>query len=221
MTKAARLAMDTINSKIQEERKRNRQWEEQFASVIDEFTIMGASKRGWTTWTIAAVDKRVKAAIPMVLDCLNMKQIFSDWFANMGAWSFALEPYYSEGLTAYFDDPSFERLASVVDPYTYRDRLIMPKMVISATGDEFFSPDDSYAWFDNMKGKTFLRLLPNAEHGMIPPQGLSRPGIHGPDVPVQNRPVLAPSGPLIPKKSINSTRNKVILYVSSKKLSAT
>ena len=60
MTKAARLAMDTINSKIQEERKKNRQWEEQFASVIDEFTIMGASKRGWTTWTIAAVDKRVK-----------------------------------------------------------------------------------------------------------------------------------------------------------------
>ena len=60
MTKAARLAMDTINSKIQEERNKNRQWEEQFASVIDEFTIMGASKRGWTTWTIAAVDKRVK-----------------------------------------------------------------------------------------------------------------------------------------------------------------
>ena len=60
MTKAARLAMDTINSKIQEERKKNRQWEEQFAPVIDEFTIMGASKRGWTTWTIAAVDKRVK-----------------------------------------------------------------------------------------------------------------------------------------------------------------
>ena len=116
----------------------------------------------------------------MVLDCLNMKQIFSDWFANMGAWSFALEPYYSEGLTKYFDDPGFERLASVVDPYTYRDRLTMPKMVISATGDEFFSPDDSYAWFDGMKGKTYMRLLPNAEHGMIPPQGLSSPSIaHG------------------------------------------
>ena len=116
----------------------------------------------------------------MVLDCLNMKQIFSDWFANMGAWSFALEPYYSEGLTRYFDDPAFERLASVVDPYTYRERLTMPKMVISATGDEFFSPDDSYAWFDGMKGKTYMRLLPNAEHGMIPPQGLSSPSIaHG------------------------------------------
>ena len=142
-----------------------------------------------------------EAAIPMVLDCLNMKQIFSDWFANMGAWSFALEPYYSEGLTAYFDDPSFERLASVVDPYTYRNRLTMPKMVISATGDEFFSPDDSYAWFDNMQGKTYLRLLPNAEHGMIPPQGLSSQGIYRRSSTDKNQLVLEPSTPCIPDKA--------------------
>ena len=53
----------------------------------------------------------------------------------------------------------------------------MPKMVISATGDEFFNMDDSYAWFNDMKGLTYLRLLPNAEHTMIPPQGLSSPSI--------------------------------------------
>ena len=77
MTKAARLALDLINIKIQEEKsKLGSVWKDQFADVVDEFTIMGASKRGWTTWTIASVDKRVKAAIPMVLDCLNMKQIF-------------------------------------------------------------------------------------------------------------------------------------------------
>ena len=56
----------------------------------------------------------------------------------------------------------------------------MPKMVISATGDEFFNIDDSYSWFKDMKGPTYLRLLPNAEHGMIPPQALSSPSIvHG------------------------------------------
>ena len=77
MTKAARLALDLIDIKIQEEKsKLGSVWKDQFADVVDEFTVMGASKRGWTTWTIASVDKRVKAAIPMVLDCLNMKQIF-------------------------------------------------------------------------------------------------------------------------------------------------
>ena len=77
MTKAARLALDLIDIKIQEEKsKLGSVWKDQFEDVVDEFTVMGASKRGWTTWTIASVDKRVKAAIPMVLDCLNMKQIF-------------------------------------------------------------------------------------------------------------------------------------------------
>ena len=50
--------------------------------------------------------------------------------------------------------------------------MSMPKIVISATGDEFFQPDDSYNWFDEMPGKTYVRLLPNAEHAMIPPQAL-------------------------------------------------
>ena len=66
---------------------------------------------------------------------------FSDWWRNNGAWSFALEPYYSEDLTYYFDDPIFDKMAAIIDPYSYRDRLTMPKMVISSTGDEFFAPD--------------------------------------------------------------------------------
>ena len=113
----------------------------------------------------------------MVLDCLNMKKNFADWWQNMGGWSFALFPYFNEGLTAYFDAPEFEKMAAIIDPLSYKDRLTMPKLVISATGDEFFHPDDSYNWFDQMKGKTYLRLLPNAEHGMVPPQALSSPSI--------------------------------------------
>merc|ERR1719262_64291 len=113
----------------------------------------------------------------MVLDCLNMETLFLQWFQNNGAWSFALAPYWDEGLTANFSAPEFRQMAKIIDPYYYRDRLTMPKMVISATGDEFFAPDDSYAWFNDMKGPTYLRHLPNAEHGMIPPQALSSPSI--------------------------------------------
>lgn len=186
MTKAVRLAFGLVDIKIQEEKSKiGSVWKDQFETV-DEFTVLGRSKRGWTTWTIAAVDKRVKAAIPIVLDCVNMQQTFSDWYQNLGAWSFAMEPYYSENLTNYFDDPTFAKLQEIVDPYTYRERLTMPKMVVSATGDEFFAPDDSYAWYDELAkyGPTYLRLMPNAEHSTIipglPPQKLSSPSIiHG------------------------------------------
>ena len=52
----------------------------------------------------------------------------------------------------------------------------MPKMVISASSDEFFAPDDSYAWYNDMKGPTYLRILPNAEHSLVL-HGLSSPSI--------------------------------------------
>ena len=66
MTKAARLAIDTIDGVFKENRLS--MGLSHMRSPIDKFYITGASKRGWTSWTIAAVDKRVKAVAPMVLD---------------------------------------------------------------------------------------------------------------------------------------------------------
>ena len=42
----------------------------------------------------------------------------------------------------------------------------MPLLVITATGDEFFAPDDSYFYFNDLPdaGHKYLRLLPNTEH---------------------------------------------------------
>ena len=77
----------------------------------------------------------------------------------MAAWSFALDPYYNENLTKYFDDPVLDKMADIIDPYTYRDRLNkIPKLVIMASGDEFFTPDDSWAWFHEMKGRVHQKV---------------------------------------------------------------
>ena len=125
-----------INEKIQAEKIKpiHQDWLNAFGDVIDEFTVTGASKRGWTTWTIGAVDKRVKAMAPLVLDCLNMRaafrsvictitwqatsNMFSDWWQNLGGWSFALGQYYNEDLTKYIDEPVFDKMADVIDPFT-------------------------------------------------------------------------------------------------------
>src|SRR5262245_381802 len=40
--------------------------------AIEKFVVSGGSKRGWTTWCTAAVDKRVAAAIPIVIDVINV-----------------------------------------------------------------------------------------------------------------------------------------------------
>ncbi len=132
--------------------------------TINSWITMGASKRGWTTWMTGAEDKRVIGMAPIVMDCVNQHKLFHRWYQNMGGWSFAIGDYTNEDLMADLDSPEFQELLAIIDPYSYRDRLTMPKLVISATGDEFFQVMDDHYWFDDMPGKTLLLKAPNADH---------------------------------------------------------
>ncbi|XP_077980688.1 autocrine proliferation repressor protein A-like [Glandiceps talaboti] len=155
MTKAVVRAMDTITDfgkKVSPQ------------TNIQKYMIAGGSKRGWTTWTTAAVDKRVFAAAPIVLDCLNFVKNLHHHYRSLGGWTFAFDDYYQEDITMEIDNPMTQQLFDIVDPYAYRDRLTMPKLVVTASGDEFFLPDDSHYYYDNMKGPTYLKITPNSEH---------------------------------------------------------
>ncbi|XP_025106923.1 autocrine proliferation repressor protein A-like isoform X2 [Pomacea canaliculata] len=157
MTKAAVRAMDTIAA---------------FTKLlnpsvdINKFLVCGESKRGWTTWTTGAVDKRVVAIVPMVMDLLNLVQNLHHHYQALGGWTFAFDDYYKLNITMELDNPNTQRMADIVDPITYKDRLTMPKYIITTGGDEFFLPDDSYYYLDQMLGDTYLRTIPNAEHSL-------------------------------------------------------
>lgn len=62
------------------------------------------------------------------------------------------------------DDPNMRPMMDLIDPFTYKDRFTMPKVVISATGDEFFMPDDINLWWDEMPEPKFIRMMPNTDH---------------------------------------------------------
>lgn len=136
---------------------------------VDQFVVSGGSKRGWTTWLVGAVDKRVTAIMPTVIDALNSEAITRHHFEAYGFFSPALQDYVNHKL---FPDkigtPEYQHILAIEDPYNYlkRDRLKIPKYMVNASGDQFFLPDNSQFYFGEIQGEKYLRYVPNAKHNL-------------------------------------------------------
>jgi PhoPQ-activated pathogenicity-related protein len=133
---------------------------------IEKFVIAGGSKRGWTTWCTAAVDKRVAAAVPIVIDVVNVAACSRHHIATYGFYAEAIGDYVRHNLKGRMEDPRTKLLYAIEDPYSYRDRLTMPKFVVNAAGDQYFPPDSSQFYFNDLQGEKYLRYVPNADHGL-------------------------------------------------------
>jgi PhoPQ-activated pathogenicity-related protein len=64
------------------------------------------------------------------------------------------------------DHPRLVELYAIEDPYSYRDRLTLPKFIVNSAGDEFFLPDSSQFYFPDLKGEKYLRYVPNSNHSL-------------------------------------------------------
>jgi PhoPQ-activated pathogenicity-related protein len=158
MTKAVVRAMDTISAFMASEAGGG--------AKVERFVVMGGSKRGWTTWTAAAVDRRVIAIAPLVIDTLNVEPCFVHHFRVYGFFSEAVKDYEDERLLGWLGTQSFHKLMEIEDPYEYRDRLAIPKYLVNSSGDEFFLPDSAQFYFADLPGEKYLRYVPNTSHSM-------------------------------------------------------
>ena len=133
---------------------------------IDHFYVGGASKRGWTTWTTAAVDKRVIGISPLVIDVLNLLPSLEHHYQAYGEFSEALNDYKESRLVEAGNLKEYKALLKIEDPYSYRDRFTMPKFIVNAAGDQYFLPDSSQFYFPDLKGEKYLRYVPNTDHSL-------------------------------------------------------
>lgn len=158
MTKAAVRAMDAVSAFLGSA--------EGGKTAIETFVVAGASKRGWTAWCTAAVDRRVIALCPLVIDILNVEASFDHHFRAYGFFAPSVADYVRHGVVDWAGTPELRALYGIEDPFSYRDRLTMPKLLINAAGDQFFLPDSSQFYFGQLKGENQLRYVPNTDHGL-------------------------------------------------------
>ena len=158
MTKSAVRALDTVTAFCGSD--------EGGKLKVNKFVVAGGSKRGWTTWTTAAVDKRVVAIVPIVIDMLNVVPSFKHHYGAYGFWAPAVGDYEGMGIMNWQDTPEYAALMKIEEPYEYRDRLTLPKFVVNSAGDQFFLPDSTKFYWKDLKGPKYLRYVPNSDHSL-------------------------------------------------------
>jgi PhoPQ-activated pathogenicity-related protein len=135
--------------------------------AIDSFLVCGGSKRGWTSWLVgASKDPRVKAIAPMVIDTLNVKAQAAYQLASWGKPSEQIMDYTMSGMGKIFQTKEGDRLLELEDPYSYRERLTLPKLIILGTNDRYWTQDALNVYWDGLKGPKWVLYVPNSGHGL-------------------------------------------------------
>jgi len=152
MTKSVVRGMDTIQRRL---------------PYIKDFLVTGGSKRGWTTYLVAAVDPRVAAMAPLSIDIPNFAENTRHHFEAYGFYSPAVHDYVDFNLFCGAETPQGQDLLQIIDPFSYFSKYTMPKLLLNSAGDQFFLPDSSRFYYASMPGPKWLRYTVNTDHMQI------------------------------------------------------
>ena len=87
-------------------------------------------------------------------------------YAAYGFWAPSIGNYTAFRMMDWNGTPEYQALLRIEEPYQYRQRFTMPKFIVNAAGDQFFLPDSSQFYFNDLPGVKYLRYVPNADHSL-------------------------------------------------------
>jgi PhoPQ-activated pathogenicity-related protein len=157
MVKSVVRAMDALQAFARQE------WNVE----VTGFVVTGASKRGWTSWLTAATgDRRVKAIAPLVIDTLNFPVQVRNQVAAFGRPSEMVKDYTNRNLIPIPPTGEGQRLWQMVDPWVYRNRITVPRLIVNGTNDPYWPLDALNSYWDDLQGEKYLLYVPNAGHDL-------------------------------------------------------
>lgn len=156
MVKSVIKGMDTVQSFVDEKK----------GITIENFMLTGYSKRGWTTWLTGATDDRVQAIAPSVIDVLNMPLNVDYQVKTWGDYSIEIHDYVRLGIAQDINKPEGAELVTMVDPFSYRESLTMPKLLLIGANDPYWPADAVKNYFGELEGQNYIHYTPNAGHDL-------------------------------------------------------
>ena len=113
---------------------------------IKEWFVSGISKRGWTTWMIAATNcttcVKLAGILPLSPIVPNLLEAFKWQWQSYDGFSFAILDYVEIGLMEQLDNPIFIEGVKLIDPAYFIDQIAkVPVLSIQSSDDEFMMFD--------------------------------------------------------------------------------
>jgi len=102
----------------------------------------------------------------MVIDMLSLGDHVKLQLASFGRMSEELEDYTSRGIQKLLATPRGRELVQIVDPYSYRDRYTMPKVIALGTNDPYWPIDNVRNYIEDIPGRNMLYYVPNVGHNL-------------------------------------------------------
>jgi len=132
---------------------------------IDKYVIFGGSKNGWTSWLAAASgDKRIAGIAPLVFDFLDFQKQLDMQKEYYGDSSSKIIDYTSIGLESLVKTKDGKKLLSVVDPYYYIKDIKIPKLILNATNDSYWTINSANLYWKDLVGEKYILYMPNQDH---------------------------------------------------------
>jgi PhoPQ-activated pathogenicity-related protein len=104
--------------------------------------------------------------MPLVIDTLNMPKQMDHQLASYGKYSDMIRDYTHRKLVPMPNTPEAKKLWTMVDPWAYRAKYKMPKLILNGTNDPYWTQDALNLYWDDLPGAKWVSYVPNAGHNL-------------------------------------------------------